>query len=474
MTGAEPEPVQLKSESLSKALFPYLMVAVNVLLVAIMVWWLATHRDPTLAERERKERAESLREAVQAERTLDKELQASEAANVRHRALATQCKVLRDGFEALKTAQLDWQERVTELRSNEDGRRIASSEALRAQYRRLVDRFQLYDSTAVLATLAAVHAESDARGKDQAPAHPDVAKLAEVTFAKSTLDEQSAMHKGLERDLLSLLRRLKEEGVKPSEKTLQLVFEEHEAAVRKVEQSAVDLEAVKIEAAKSAERVRSEIQQERHKAELELANLRQQNAAELKKLADKAEAERKERNLELQQLAEKHDSEMRAKRAQFDAELKAAEAQALAAKQVTEASASKTTDATRRAELLVKAQSAETQELLSPFLSKGFWQPRGFPKARLPAEKSPMSLSAIKGNNTMPTTMEGAVQLAMMACHADNDRPHWGGPAGGYNYPGKIFDWLKKNPGELEKVTKAQKLLAELGDLMVEEGMLLK
>lgn len=118
-------------------------------------------------------------------------------------------------------------------------------------------------------------------------------------------------------------------------------------------------------------------------------------------------------------------------------------------------------DEARRVELRKKAATPEVQGQLAPFLTPGYWLPSGTPGG-VSYDKKPHSLSKLQSAGALDESLTGLRKLADIACNTrDQVRPRW-----------KLPQYWPKNPQQLEKVKAAQKLLIELGPVLVELKML--
>jgi len=129
--------------------------------------------------------------------------------------------------------------------------------------------------------------------------------------------------------------------------------------------------------------------------------------------------------------------------------------------QITVAAREKIDEATR-IELKKKASDPQIQGKLAPFTTPGYLYTTG----KLVVDKQPHSFSLLKSGGALDPTMAGLQKLVYVA-YTNNDkvRPRWkfrrSGPEG----------W-RNNPEEMEMVKETQKLLSELGPVLVEMGML--
>jgi hypothetical protein len=82
-----------------------------------------------------------------------------------------------------------------------------------------------------------------------------------------------------------------------------------------------------------------------------------------------------------------------------------------------------------------------------------------------------MSLSAIKAQGALDPSPRGMRELYHLGANPKNDRP--GGWAQEARMVGKPLEaWLKNKPGARDTARKAQDYLIELGDILVEVGLL--
>ena len=132
-----------------------------------------------------------------------------------------------------------------------------------------------------------------------------------------------------------------------------------------------------------------------------------------------------------------------------------------------------------RQRLIEKAQAAEVQAKLRPFLDKGSWQP-GIPNSNPSGEITPMSLRAIRQHGALETDDQGLKQLLSIAnlkgcrgaklprTHAQNGKP----------YDRDRLKWtftdrfLSLTSEDVSQIREAQNLLIELGDVLVELELL--
>lgn len=117
----------------------------------------------------------------------------------------------------------------------------------------------------------------------------------------------------------------------------------------------------------------------------------------------------------------------------------------------------------KKIELTAKCKTAEVRELLAPFLAEGYTQPgektAGF-------DLKPISLKRLRSFGALEPTDDGLLKLiALAGTNFDTKRPRW-------PYKGSLQKIEKNNPGAIERIKKAQGLLNELGETLVELKML--
>lgn len=207
-----------------------------------------------------------------------------------------------------------------------------------------------------------------------------------------------------------------------------------------------------IDAAFAAKLEQAQAERDRIKAQSDTL-IAQMKALELELLQVKAEAEKK------QFAAEKTYAD-----AQAQIERLKKDAATSRAAQDTEAdiARNKVVDDTKRKEQIALMKSKEVQELLAPFFAKGFWLPGTGPGSRT---SQPMSLSELSAYGALKPDTSGLGRLLTVGTSTrDKDRPRWS-----YGHP---LDRLTAS--DREKLVKAQNYLIEMGELMVQEGLLAK
>ena len=105
----------------------------------------------------------------------------------------------------------------------------------------------------------------------------------------------------------------------------------------------------------------------------------------------------------------------------------------------------KAQDKVRDVALLKKAAEPEVKTKLAPFITPGYWTPKGFSP-----EKKPLSYTMLLGEGALDPSPPGLGKLARIAMAVDDTvRPRW-------NLAGGRLGWFKV-PASLEKVKEAQK-----------------
>ena len=115
----------------------------------------------------------------------------------------------------------------------------------------------------------------------------------------------------------------------------------------------------------------------------------------------------------------------------------------------------KAQDKVRDVALLKKAAEPEVKTKLAPFITPGYWSPKGFY-----SEKKALSYAMLQSEGALDPSPPGLGKLARIAMYVDDKvRPRW-------NLAGGRLGWFKV-PASLEQVKEAQQLLIELGPVLV-------
>lgn len=187
-----------------------------------------------------------------------------------------------------------------------------------------------------------------------------------------------------------------------------------------------------------------------------------QRAAEFAKKQAKIQQETDAQNLALDLKEEQRRLDDELAQKQIENERKAMEAQAKTAREQAVLRDAKEKIAAERAyqEKLKKFDKAlpEIKSLLSPMISQGSMQIGG--AGWTPGEKGPVSLAALQKNRILDLGDNGVYYVSGLFCGPScrNDRPRGGFP--------------ESFTSNETKIRRAQELLVEFGDVMVEKGLL--
>jgi hypothetical protein len=140
-------------------------------------------------------------------------------------------------------------------------------------------------------------------------------------------------------------------------------------------------------------------------------------------------------------------------------------AEARATQEAAKAAAEAKKAEEHRRSVMAKARTPHVRQMLAPFIEKGFAQPKAWQGTYLAFERTegekPMSLRALRSVKALDEGEDGLESLAWVAGDAQNDRSRW-------NF-GHVRSWSKDTR---RYVADVQGLLRELGEVLVEEGML--
>jgi hypothetical protein len=115
-----------------------------------------------------------------------------------------------------------------------------------------------------------------------------------------------------------------------------------------------------------------------------------------------------------------------------------------------------------REERVALAKSPEVQQLLAPFITPGYWQPR---QGRPSYDKMPVSRNQLKAYGALRQTPAGLKALLDIGmAPGDKERPRWPFRA----------RYVDLTADEHEQIRQAQEYLIQLGDILEELGMLSK
>jgi hypothetical protein len=474
-----------------QALFPYFLAVLGTLLVVGVAgyWWV---NSPMKAERDA-EKAEAWKtqltkefEAEQLRRDQVRQLQEQEEQIAEQRAeharLAERADLLLAKVGDFEAAMTEWKELRTSLDHSSAGKEIAASGPLLAQYMRVEEEQERLSypadsvrervepvaersrKVAAGGSLAAAPSDEligkiavDLEEADRAlRAQKEVNETVRTLIAQAEADDVPAADVDLAKAMALLAERRKQEELRILTEAAAKGEALTQAQLAELaEQKAGELGAVRLEAAKKQHDL--EIEAERLRRDEDNEALRLRYEEELR-----GEKERHEKELALlkQQIEEKN--------AQLEGEIRVSEASAEAKKSEKELEAERIAAETEKNRLREKAKTREVATALAPFIGKGYWQPGRAVPGR---DAAGISLTAIKAEGALDPSPTGMRQLYHIGANPKNDRP--GGWSPEDRMVGKPLEaWLKNKPGARDTARKAQDILLELGDILVEVGLL--
>ncbi len=243
-------------------------------------------------------------------------------------------------------------------------------------------------------------------------------------------------------------------------KTLQSVLQEYEA--RQIENWLIVTEQGRESAQKEGqEKIRESARiAELEKATQEAERLLKEERAKLATLKAEHELALQKRETEDYKRRIETETKLRDLAAEVDRLKQLADAQRVAKDADVKVAATKTVSEAEKKLLAQKCNEPEVRQILAPFLAAGYTQPGS--SDQLP-DKLPISFSQLGSCGALTPDREGMRRLIIVATWKnDKVRPRWS--------VSQNFNWL--SPDQIEMVKKAQKLLVELGPVMVEQGLL--
>lgn len=161
---------------------------------------------------------------------------------------------------------------------------------------------------------------------------------------------------------------------------------------------------------------------------------------------------------EAQRKADRILAEAEAKKAELERELALQKAEQAKADTENKVAIDTVQDEARRLELLKKAQDPAIQATLKPLTTPGYWQ-----IDKMSLELKPHSLTKLQSRGSLEATTRGATELARILTDKDDKvRPRL------KMYPNQFL----RHPEQIEQVNEVQRLLKELGPVLVELKML--
>lgn len=405
-----------------------------VVTVLVLAWWFLWPETPEKAAA----RLEAQKRVADLEQQL-REQQASAAHGAgQQRERLAQAKAKQRSLHSLgersleKLLLVEQEAKATEgllaaLLTNDDGRCIAQSATLLSTFRTLKDskRHDMNDAVQIRTELEELlRPVKLALAEEQSQYVPSDSLTDQLQRIDAKVAEMLKAQRLLARDLEQLLRLARKAG-QPALTTLADALERTVASEQEARAASIR---------EREEAARKQADEEMAKARADM--VRAEGEAQAKRLA--AEAKAKE-------LAAKAEAD--AKRVQ--AEIEAAERRI----------------ALERERLKELARRPDVRSILQPFITKGTWQPGG---REIASEPVPVSLSKLRAYGALEDSPEGLKKL--LECGSSNQgrgtpdklRPKW---ACG-------FDPRKLSIAQREHLILAQRYLRDLGDVMVEMGML--
>ncbi|MBP7052165.1 MAG: hypothetical protein KBE65_14210 [Phycisphaerae bacterium] len=216
---------------------------------------------------------------------------------------------------------------------------------------------------------------------------------------------------------------------------------------------------------RAADEVKERLVNANYLAELERAaneerRIREEMTATIAKTNAEHEAAMLRQKLENERLL----SQERIKYADDMAELERLRKQADAERTADDISAGiqrqKTLDAAKKQQMIALAKSPGVQQVLAPFTTHGYWQP-GANKPEY--NRGPVSLSRLRSRKALDPTPQGLSALhKILIDKSDKERPR----------RAYSMFFARLSPTEMDELKETQQYLIELGDVMVELGML--
>jgi hypothetical protein len=323
---------------------------------------------------------------------------------------------------ALEKEEARWRLQSEALRTSDDGKRIAADEAHATAFHALVlQRRPGPDEVKALRTRLEHFQAAVKQGRtdESAPIAPSQSWNAEVEQLERETAEAKNIFEEHNRQLVALLERA--ESAAAGESTLQDALNALRRTWDQEELAAVEAAVAQArkEGIEKLAKEKAEAQRKADEAAAEKVRLAGEIAAQ--KMRDEIEKMKREEAARLEQVA---------------AERKRAALEARFAKSLP-----------------------EIRELLKPFISEGLTQPDGR-QFRPGGQKGPVSLAALKRNGMLEPNYESLDKLRVATtANKTNDRPL-----------GSFPDLYNKN--WQTGVQRAQDLLNEFGELLVEKGML--
>ena len=476
-----------------QALLPYFLVMLGTLLVVGIAgyWWL---NSPARADREAQRLDFALKQQASthaAEMAAIQNAAVEEQARIRraaeaeienerrtrqkaeHAQLAQQVESAHKQLDAFVAAQRERDELLAT-----SGREIAARDELLTKYE-IIERQHpapVFEPAAVRTLLTSVAARSNelaAQPSVAAAPSPELKQSVDTAIAETNaaLKSQIASNQALG----ALVAEAVADGVPAAEVDIK------EALVLRVERAEQERQKALAEAeergrADAERRIRDLADQKaQENADIEVGaaedafDQQQKTIKQLheqRQLAQEAKDEEQVRNLTAQ--LDQEIAKLRAEADLAEAAVRVTEAAAASKLSEKELEAQRIAAETEKNKLREKAKSRAVAAALAPFIGKGYWQPgRALPGR----DAAGISLTAIKAEGALEPSPQGMRQLYHIGANPKNDRP--GGWAADDRLVGRPLEqWLKNKPGARDTARRAQDLILELGDILVEVGLL--
>jgi len=473
----------VRAKPAHQALFPYFLVVLGTLLVVGVAgyWWL---NSATRAEMDSK-RLDAVRAQMQKQhdnevakiiRDLKRKQHDEKMAEQRdaHAQLAEHAETVLKLAAELETARKQWSELLAA-----QGREIAARDELLTKYQAIVREQPViaFDPAAVRERVAPVAKRSRelASGTEiTAAPSSDVKQRIDTDIAQANvaLEAQVKANQGLR----AVLSEAAADGIPAANVDLE---EAIELRMQRNEQARLQaLEEAEARGREEAERRLREVAEREVKENTDIqidaaTRAFDQRQATIKRLNDDLHAAQKAADEEqvrtIKAMLDNEIAQLRGEAGLAEAEVRVTEAAAASKQSEKELEAERIAQETEKNRLREKAKTRAVASALAPLVGKGYWQPgRALPKG---VDAAGVSLSAIKAAGGLDPSPRGMRELYHIGANPKNDRP--GGWSAEDRLVGKPLEaWLKNKPAARDTARKAQDLLIELGDILVEVGLL--
>lgn len=354
----------------------------------------------------------------------------------------------------LLTELLEVRDLAEDLGTNEVGQGIAAQPALLTRARRVyeVNLPELVPVPVVVTRLEAVRrTERELLDTGDSLFAPSEASRTHVREASSWAEQERRSATTAQRLLRALVQ---ESEVKILESPVPADSPTLAEAVGALSQTELAARQTTLVAREEEAKVQASVEQAKAEADRILADADARIQAMLTVAQATAQKTIDEAQLTADQM--RRESEERQRLAAMDARLKQSANETAEARADQEVRRNE--EETRKIALREEAMKPEVQALLAPFTAPGYWRPRGAPSV----DKQPHSLTDLQGYGALDPSLSGLKNLAEVVRTArDKGRPRL-----------KITTRFYNDPEQLEQIKEAQRLLRELGPVLVEMGLL--